>query len=363
MNKYKKFAAFFLGIEVLLIALANVIFFSRTAEDEPVIERTQENAETIYKVIYTQTDNGSIIFMDIVLGMMFLLSVFLLVYLGNKIIKPFHAVVELPEELAKGNLSVPVREEKSKFFGRFLWGMDMLRDTLESSKKAELDLQREKKTFVLSLSHDIKTPLAAIRLYTKALSEGLYSTEEKRKDALSGIEKNAKEIEGYISEIMASQREDFLNLTVTIKEFYLSKAVEGIRTYYADKFKHLHTEFVIAAYEDCLLAGDLDRLVEVMQNVLENAMKYGDGRNITMTFSEEEDCRLITVKNTGCLLKEEELPYLFDSFYRGSNAGTKSGSGLGLYICKQLMQKMDGEIFAETEDGRFAVTIVVRKCI
>lgn len=363
MNQYKKFAAIFLGIEALFIALANVICFFKTGKYEPVIERAQENTETIYKVIYTQADNSMIIFMDIVLGIMFLLSVFLLAYLGNKIIKPFHVIVTLPEELAKGNLSMPVKEEKSKYFGRFLWGMDMLRDTLESSKKAELDLQREKKTFVLSLSHDIKTPLAAIRLYTKALSEGLYGTEQKRKEALCGIEKNAKEIEAYISEIMASQRDDFLNLTVTVKEFYLSEAVENIRAYYSEKFEHLHTEFVIASYEDCLLAGDPDRLIEVMQNVLENAMKYGDGKKIAVAFAEEEDCRLIMVKNTGCLLKEEELPYLFDSFYRGSNAGTENGSGLGLYICKQLMQKMDGEVFAEIREGAFAVTIVVRKCI
>ena len=78
----------------------------------------------------------------------------------------------LTEELAKGNLSVPVKAEKSKFLGRFLWGMDMLRETLESNKEKELALQKEKKTLVLSLTHDIRTPLSAIRLYAKALARG-----------------------------------------------------------------------------------------------------------------------------------------------------------------------------------------------
>lgn len=88
-------------------------------------------------------------------------------------------MMSLTEELAKGNLSVPIKAEKSKFFGRFLWGMDMLRDNLESSREKELELQKEKKTIILSLAHDLKTPLSAIRLYNKALSENLYDTPEK----------------------------------------------------------------------------------------------------------------------------------------------------------------------------------------
>lgn len=88
-----------------------------------------------------------------------------------------------------------------------------------------------------------------------------------------------------------------------------------------------------------MLKGDADRLIEVLQNLLENAIKYGDGKCISIDFSEEEDCRLITVRNSGCSLKQEELINLFDSFYRGSNVGSADGSGLGLYISRQLMQK------------------------
>ncbi|MBQ5673557.1 MAG: sensor histidine kinase, partial [Lachnospiraceae bacterium] len=70
---------------------------------------------------------------------------------------------------------------------------------------------------------------------------------------------------------------------------------------------------------------------------------------------------LVHIENSGCNLKEEELPNLFDSFYRGSNSTGMKGSGLGLYICKTLMRKMDGEIFAEMNEDVFCVTIVIRK--
>lgn len=86
------------------------------------------------------------------------------------------------------------------------------------------------------------------------------------------------------------------------------------------------------SYCDCILKGDFARSVEVLQNVIENALKYGDGHAIEIIFSEEDNCQLITVRNSGCTLPETELPHIFDSFWRGSNSEKSQGSGLGLYI-------------------------------
>lgn len=117
----------------------------------------------------------------------------------------------------------------------------------------------------------------------------------------------------------------------------------------------------IGEYSDCILKGDPNRFVEVLQNIIENAIKYGDGHTIEILFSKEENCRLVTVRNSGCTLSDAELPHIFESFWRGSNVGNNSGSGLGLYICRQLMHKMDGDIFAEIEEGMMCVTVVIRE--
>ena len=93
---------------------------------------------------------------------------------------------------------------------------------------------------------------------------------------------------------------------------------------------------------------------------MENAIKYGDGGYITIGFSREEDCCLVTVINSGCTLSKEQLPYIFNSFWRGSNVENKSGSGLGLYICKQLMRKMDGDIYGDCIGDEMEVTAVFR---
>ena len=100
----------------------------------------------------------------------------------------------------------------------------------------------------------------------------------------------------------------------------------------------------------------------MLQNILENAIKYGDGRYVRIKIGEEENYKLIQITNSGCSLKEEELPHLFDSFYRGSNIEKKDGSGLGLYIAKTLMKMMDGDVFAKINNDEFIAVTVVKKC-
>ncbi len=120
------------------------------------------------------------------------------------------------------------------------------------------------------------------------------------------------------------------------------------------------TEFTVGHFDDCLLFCDPDRLAECLQNLVENAIKYGDGRQISLCFGKMDSCELITVTNTGCTLEEKELPQIFESFHRGANADKAQGNGLGLFICKRLMSLMDGEVYAEIESGCFSITLVVR---
>ena len=318
--------------------------------------------DTLYRIEYRiGKSRDMLVYMNMVLFCMMFITCIVIVYVYQKILKPFHAMSDLSYELAKGNLSMPIKEEKSKLFGRFLWGMDMLREKLEDNKEKELEFQKDKKTLILSLSHDIKTPLSSIELYAKALAANLYDTQEKKSEALQGITRNVKEIKGYVDEIVTASREDFLNLEVVMCEFYLSEVIKATQTYYADKLSVLHTEFKVADFAECLIKGDKNRLIEVLQNIMENAIKYGDGKGIRIYFEDEEECKLIHIENSGCNLKEEELPNLFDSFYRCSNSQGIKGNGLGLYICKTLMRKMDGEIFAQTKEESFVVTVVVRK--
>ncbi len=402
MSKFRKAAVGIIIVEILLIMLSNVLIFASLGKDDSlcIVEAKQvarrlaaepaanidlneyetiiriepfdgsevnyryivaESGGELYRIGYEEKiDYKTVVIVDVCLAVMFVFTVGVVIYIDRKVLKPFSSMTDMTVDLAKGNLTAPVKQEKSRYFGKFIWGMDMLRENLEESKRKELEYQKEKKTLVLSLSHDIKTPLSAIELYTKALKEGIYDSEEKKREALDGILKNTEEIKRYAGEISKISREDFIDLKVVMGEVYLDDVMKKIGVYYQDKLSVLHTDFVIKEHSNCLLKCDPDRLVEVLQNFMENAVKYGDGKSVTIYFEEEEDCKLICVKNTGMVPDETDMQSIFDSFYRGKNAEGVQGSGLGLYICKHLMQKMDGDAYAEADENGFTAVAVVK---
>ena len=96
----------------------------------------------------------------------------------------------------------------------------------------------------------------------------------------------------------------------------------------------------------------------MLQNVMENSLKYGDGRRVELIFPEDDECAQIAIRNCGCTLGKDDLPHIFESFWRGANAKNIRGRGLGLYICRQLMRRMNGEIFAWIDDDIITVTAV-----
>ena len=293
-----------------------------------------------------------------VLGVIAILFIAVMLYIKYTILAPFERLSSLPYELSKGNLTTPVKETKNRFFGKFLWGIDILRENIEQQKQRELEMQKEKKTLLLSLSHDIKTPLSTIKLYSAALSKNLYPDAKKQQKIAESITEKADEIEGYVSQIITASRKDFLSLEVNMGEFYLSELIEKITEYYSEKLALIKTDFNIGKYKNCLLSGDLNRSVEVLQNIMENSLKYGDGRCVELIFPEDDECVQIALRNGGCTLSVDDLPHIFESFWRGANAESIRGSGLGLYVCRQLMRKMNGEIFAEI-DGDIITVIAV----
>ena len=323
----------------------------------------QDNTLAGYiKFNYTDaSDMGrDVLWQNIVLSLLFFGVLIMLLYIRGQIIQPMNVFSHMPAALAKGDFTTPVSAQKGKFFGRFLWGLDMLRETMSKERQRVLTLEKEKSETALSISHDIKTPLNAILLASKALQEGLYPEPDKQSELLRKIDVRAREIERLAATLQRSVSEDMLELPVDIEEFYLSDVIIKVDEAYRWQLELVGTEFDIGQYSNCLLTGDLDRTYEAVCNLMENAVKYGDGKRIAIRLSREEDCQLITVTNTGNTLPDTETVRLFESFWRGSNATGKSGNGLGLFIARQLMVKMGGDVFASHRMDEMDVTLVLR---
>ncbi len=327
---------------------------------KPVFEQQQIKGYLRFDCIKPETGNGSFMVFNagIFIGFIFQFSV--LLYLYKKLIRPFHVLSEIPYELSRGNLRHDIKEQKNRYFGKFLWGIGMLKDSLESHKQRELKLAKDKKMILLAISHDIKTPLHTIQLYAKALERGMYRTREEQQEAAVKIREKTEEIDGFVKDIVKSSTEDLISIEVENGEFYLKELAEKIRSGYTEKCHINHIKLLIGDYDNYLLYGDPDKAYEAVGNLMENAFKYGDGIEIGIRFAEEENYLLLTVYNTGDPVKESEMPHIFESFYRGVNAEGKQGNGLGLYICREIMLKMKGDIYATGDDGGMSVTLVIK---
>lgn len=319
---------------------------------KPLFIRDKLRGYLCFDYILNSGTSSYCIYTEIILLLAFLTVFITFLFIKFKILTPFEQLSDMPYKLSKGHLNEELLENKEHYFGKFLWGVSMLRDTLKNSKNRELKLEKEKKLLLLSISHDIKIPLSTIKLYAKSLYEDMILEKELQRGAARKIEAHAREIENFVKQIVEASSEDIISIEVQNSEFYIKDYMNRISSTYAEKFRINRTDFKIEKYKNRLLKGDFDRAIEVMENLMENGLKYGDGKKIIISFYEEDYCQIISVYSTGIPVEERELPHLFDSFFRGSNGKSKEGNGLGLYICKQIMQKMDGEIFAErTEEG------------
>ncbi len=305
-------------------------------------------------------NNSILLIVEFILFIFATIIISVLLYIRNSILKPFNILSKIPYELSKGNLKEELKENKNRYFGKFVWGINVLRENLDHHKIKELKLEKEKKLLLLSISHDIKTPLNTIKLYAKAIAEEVYDTNEKKILAAKQIQEKSVEIESFVKEIIKTSSEDVLEIEVINSEFYLKDLIDKVIITYKEKCILKMIDFIVEDYSNKLVKGNLDRAFEVIGNIIENAFKYGDGKEIKISFYEEDYCQLIKIFNSGETISQNEFNHIFDSFYRGSNAKDKQGNGLGLYICKYIMEKMDGEIFAECKKEGMSFTLVLR---
>jgi signal transduction histidine kinase len=290
-------------------------------------------------------------------------TLIVLLYLRSRLIKPFRQFCTFPIELAKGHLEQDIPEFKSRYFGKFVWAISMLRDSLKSAKEQSLRLEREKKLLVLSISHDIKTPVNTIRLYAKAITEGIYQGEDIYK-AARRIYTHTIEIENFVSAIRTASSQNLLPDEIPISEFYFRDFMEKAKEYFAPKCELLHTTLTVDPYDNVMLLGNPEYALRSMENIMENAFKYGDGAWIHISFWEEDNCRLMQIRNSGTSVAETDMPHLFDSFYRGQNAletTGKEGNGLGLYIAREILRKMEGDVYAKRENNGMSFVMVFRR--
>ncbi|MGL4798175.1 MAG: sensor histidine kinase [Cellulosilyticaceae bacterium] len=280
-----------------------------------------------------------------------LFGVLYLVYLHHTILKPFQKLQVFAKQVASGNLDLPLNMDKHNVFGAFTESFDLMRHELQVANQKAYEANQSKKELVASLSHDIKTPVTGIKLITELLLVTVQEDALKKK--IHTIYEKAEQINHLITDMFHATLADLGEFHVAPSEHY-STLLETLidEADYEDKVR-------IGSIPPCMVYVDSLRLSQVVNNIIYNAYKYG-GPHLHVTSTLTSNYLEVRIHDDGDGVSEEALPLLFNKFYRGDNATSHTGTGLGLYIAKQLMNQMEGDISCSNTSDGFTVLLLLK---
>ena len=220
-----------------------------------------------------------------------------------------------------------------------------------SMSRANLERERENiKSLVSDISHQTKTPMTNIRLYAELLSERLADEENLR--LLGELVRQTEKLEFLIQALTKLSRLEGGLVTVAPKQERIGALLAGAVAELLPKAERKHIS-VRNTYEgDAAAFFDRKWTAEALFNILDNAVKYSAcGSTVTVSVMEYEMYAAICVRDEGMGISEEEIPKLFERFYRGSQADGQEGVGIGLYLAREILRKENGYIRVNSKCG------------
>lgn len=331
-----------------------------------VIWAVNRDGETVGFAVFTFEDTRpvkAVLVSEAVVAVSFIVLISYFIYIDSKVLMPFNRLSAYPERIAKNETEEHIPETREKFFGKYVWGMNMLSDRLKGDRNKLHSLEKEKQTMISTIAHGIKTPVSNIRLYSEAIRSGLYrkvGTPDPDDAAVADkIEKNAQDIEALVKELVESASQGVVEFEPHVEAFYLSEIEEWIREEYSNRLRVLKIPFDIDCRSKVMIESDRSGIIRILTQFMENAVKYGDGKRIVAVIEKNDDGYIFTVCNTGSRVPEGEERYVFNSFWRGSNAEEVEGNGLGLYEASYIARKLGGIVATrfveETNETEFSV--------
>lgn len=333
-----------------VIAANEIEQLIRTGEYELAAQKASQQQESLRQMDVAAQNSSRTLLMG-GLALAFVFAVFGYVYLA--ILRPFEKMQGFAQRLARGDFNVPLDYARSNYFGAFTWAFDSMRREITKARACEREAVENNKTVIATLSHDIKTPISSIQAYAEGLEANLDRTPEKRAKYLSVIIKKCGEVTKLTNDLFLHALSDLEKLRIFPERMelcgWLQTAVGEISAERAD------VRLVVPDFQADVMA-DRSRLMQIAENLINNARKYAKS-DVEIRLTRQDGSVAMHVRDFGRGVPDEDLPFLFDKFYRGNNCGREEGSGLGLYIVKYLAEQMNGSVLLKNHPDGLEVVV------
>ncbi len=264
-------------------------------------------------------------------------------YISSKTTKPIKYLLGATEKFSKQQFE-KVQLNRKDELGMLAAGLNQMGIQLK-------DYIQYQKQFISNVSHELKTPLAAIRGFSQYLFEGENENEELKKVYYHLLNESDR-LTNLINELLMLSRFDRATQELNTERTDLSELTNTVAQEFKPKAEKKDIALVINLKEEVIVSVNKTLMSHAIANVIENAIKYSNPKSqiIVETFTKDNNS-VVKISDQGIGIAKSEIEMVQERFYRAQNSPIASGSGLGLSICKEIIQKFNGQLFIESELG------------
>ncbi len=296
------------------------------------------------------------IFLSIIL-IMTLTSAILCYWMYRGVMRPLNQLRKATKNIRDGNLDFVVERQGAEEFDDLCDDFEEMRQRLKQNAEEKIIFDKESRELISNISHDLKTPMTAIKGYVEGIMDGVADTPDKMNRYIRTIYNKTMEMDRLINELTFYSKIDTNRIPYTFNKIH-------IRDYFEDCIEELSVEMesrgVSLRYSDYLdgdyvIIADAEQLKRVINNITSNSLKYMNKSNgvIQIRLRDVGDFIQIEIEDNGKGIAQKDVPNIFNRFYRtdASRNSAQGGSGIGLSIVKKIMEDHGGQVWATSKEG------------
>lgn len=373
--KYKIMIGFLMTILVpLMLFIATLFGYSRMQRDaQPESAAVYSAAGYEISIRDSEESENSVHFLArdflvLVSAVLIFTALFVGLWLYRSIATPLGKLRKATQNIKEGNLDFELDVSGHDEFSELCRDFEEMRLRLKESAAEKILLDKENKELISNISHDLKTPITAVKGYVEGIMDGVADTPEKMERYIRTIYNKTTEMDHLINELTFYSKIDTnripYNFSKIPVEDYFQDCVEEIGLELSTR----GVELIYNNYVDprVLIIADGEQIRRVIRNIISNSLKYMDKKKGIIQFRVKDvgDFIQVEIEDNGKGIAQRDLAYIFERFYRTdvSRSSSKGGSGIGLSIVRKILEDHGGKVWAASQEGTGTILcFVLRK--
>ncbi len=284
------------------------------------------------------------------------LSALVATWLAHIITDPIKSMQTMAHEMIEGNYECKTGISRTDEIGDMARSIDMLSGRLKENEIERQNLEQMRMDFFANVSHELRTPIAVVSATAECLADGVVTDEAKISEYYERILRECKSMERLVADLLILSKMQNPNFKIEKEPVNLIHIFDDLIRSAATISKEKHIEIVMNCDKGIyMMMGDYDRLRQMFLVIFDNAIKFSPENSkiyVTLKSGGEDGMMTVSIRDEGIGISKEELPFIFDKFYKSKLRMNAKGTGLGLAIAKYIAIKHDGSITVESEQGK-----------